>query len=176
MAPPWRRPKNAVKSVSLGGEVVPYTGQYTPQIGAWIRDQLAVGRSLLSICEESGIPYKTAHDWERDNPQHAADSARARSLGCHYMAEEAKRIADEPMTGITTETTTDDKGITTRVREGDMIEHRRLMIDTRMRLIGKWLPKVYGDRQQVELQGELTISDRLARAQAKLERKEPGEP
>lgn len=104
---------------------------------------LSEGHSLLSICEAMGIPYGTAYQWEVDNPEHAKKSARARELGCHYLAEQCLEIADTPMLGEE-RTTKADGSIETK--EADMIAHRRLQIDTRMRLIGKWAPKIYGDK------------------------------
>lgn len=104
---------------------------------------LAEGKSLLSICEVMGIPYSTARQWERDNPEHAANSARARELGCHFLAEQCLQIADTPLEGVET-TTKADGGI--EEKRGDMLAHRKLQIDTRMRLIGKWAPKIYGDK------------------------------
>jgi hypothetical protein len=104
---------------------------------------LSEGKSLLSICEVMGIAYSTARGWERDNPEHAANSTRARELGCHFLAEQCLQIADTPLEGV--ETTSKPGGIVEE-RRGDMLGHRKLQIDTRMRLIGKWAPKVYGDK------------------------------
>ena len=38
-----------------------------------------------------------------------------------------------------------------------MIEHRRLQVDTRKWMLSKMLPKVYGDKQQVEVTGSLDV-------------------
>jgi hypothetical protein len=111
---------------------------------------LAEGKSLLSICEAIGIPYSTARQWELDNPEHAANSARARELGCHFLAEECLQIADNTLEGIET-TVKADGGI--EERRGDMLAHRKLQIDTRMRLIGKWAPKLYGEKVTQEHTG-----------------------
>lgn len=104
---------------------------------------LAEGKSLLSICEAMGLAYSTARQWELDHPEHAAKSARARELGCHFLADQCLQIADTPVEGV--ETTVKADG-TIEERKGDMLAHRKLQIDTRMRLIGKWAPKIYGDR------------------------------
>ena len=116
---------------------------YTAEDGATICAALSEGHSLLSICEAMGISYDTAYGWERDIPQHGKDSARAREIGCHAMADKCLQIACTPMIGEE-RTIRPDGSI--EVREGDMLAHRKLMIDTHMRLLGKWLPKVYGDK------------------------------
>lgn len=45
-----------------------------------------------------------------------------------------------------------DRG--TETRTGDMIEHRRLRVDTWKWMLAKALPKVYGDRLAAELTGK----------------------
>jgi hypothetical protein len=59
------------------------------------------------------------------------------------MADELFEIANTPIEGVKTKTTSDGKVETQTV---DMIEHRRLQVDTRKWLLSKALPKVYGDK------------------------------
>jgi hypothetical protein len=133
---------------------------YTAWHGEMICAGLAEGHSLLEVCEALGCSYEAAKNWERDIPEHATNSTRAREIGCHALAEECLRIADTPLEGIETteEATTvvnaDSDGpggivvpaTITKTKRGDMLGHRKLQIETRMRLIGKWLPKIYGDK------------------------------
>ena len=119
---------------------------YTPEDGETICAGLAEGRSLLEITQAMGIPYSTARSWEDTNPEHAANSARAREIGYRALSEECLRIADTPLIGE--ERTVKPDG-SIEVREGDMLGHRRLQIDTRLRLLGKWAPKVFGDKLAV---------------------------
>ena len=55
-------------------------------------------------------------------------SARALEQGAHYLAHDCLRIADDP-------------DIDSR--------HKRIMVDTRLRLIGKWNAKRFGDKIEV---------------------------
>lgn len=119
---------------------------YEPWIGETICAALAEGNSLLSICEAMGIPVATARQWELDIPEHSANAARARELGCHALAEQALQIADTPCLGVV-RTTKADGGIEERME--DMTSHRKLQIDTRKWLISRWLPRVYGERTTV---------------------------
>lgn len=142
---------------------------YETWIGETVCEALAEGHSLLSICEAMGIPYATARGWETEGnagavPEHVANSARARAIGCHALAEQALEIADTPELGE--EVTIKPDG-SEEVKRGDMIQHRRLKIDTRLRLIGKWLPHVYGDKQQIEHSGTVGIADTLRAAREK---------
>lgn len=116
---------------------------YTTWAGETICAGLAEGHSLLSICEAMGIPYQTAKDWEDSVPEHVGNAARARLLGCHALADQALTIADTPQLGVI-RTVKPDGSV--EERQEDMIQHRRLQIDTRKWLLSKWASKIYGDR------------------------------
>ncbi len=109
---------------------------------------LAEGHSLLSICEAMGIPYSTAAKWEVDHPEHGANSTRARALGCHVLAEQCLTIADDDTRDWEAVKDGDGKVVGIRV-DGEHVQRSKLRIETRMRLIGKWLPKIYGDKVAV---------------------------
>jgi hypothetical protein len=64
------------------------------------------------------------------------------------LAEQVLEIADTPAVGIKTEA--DEDGVVTKVTTGDMIEHRRLQVDTRKWLLSKLRPEKYGDRQTIQ--------------------------
>ena len=117
--------------------------KYDKEDGETICAGLAEGRSLLEICQAIGINVSTAWYWERDIPEHAENSARAREIGYRVLSEQCLQIADTPLIGE--ERTVKPDG-SVEVREGDMLGHRKLQIDTRLRLLGKWAPKVYGDK------------------------------
>ena len=90
----------------------------------------------------------------------AAKYARARAVGYERMAEEIVAIADTPMIG----TKSVSKATGLEITEGDMIEHRRLQVDTRKWMLAKMLPKVYGDKQQIEHSGAVDIASTLLAA------------
>lgn len=122
---------------------------YTPEHGKLICDGLAAGRSLLSVCKEAGLSYEAAKNWERDIEEHRTNSLRAREIGCHAMAEQCLEIADDARNDWMETHGAGDVGYKVN---GENIQRSRLRIDTRMRLLGKWLPKVYGEK--VALTGE----------------------
>ena len=67
------------------------------------------------------------------------------------LAEEMLAIADTPVLGVKIKT--NEKGETETV-EGDMIEHRRLQVDSRKWMLSKMLPKKYGDKIETTVQGQ----------------------
>ena len=111
-----------------------------------ICERIAHGEPLLQICRIKGMPkWRTVYDWLDAQPDFAAGFARARITGFDAIAQEALLIADTPLEGV--ETTTDDKG--TSEKRGDMLGHRKLQIETRLKLLAKWDPKRYGDRMML---------------------------
>lgn len=120
---------------------------YNVEDALTICEGLAEGHSLLEICEAMGVPVSSAWEWERDYPEHGENATRAREVGCHVMACEMKEIADTPQLGVI-RTTKPDGSV--EERHEDMLQHRRLQVETRKWLLSKWASKVYGDKQQVE--------------------------
>jgi hypothetical protein len=134
---------------------------YTAAIGGAICARLAEGESLASVCRDAAMPcYSAVRLWEAENPAFLALSMRARETGCHKMAEDCLEIADDGINDWMERG--DDKGWELN---GEHIQRSRLRIETRMRLLGKWLPKVYGDKQHIEHSGEIGIAERLKRAE-----------
>lgn len=126
------------------------------------------GESAASIAASIGKDRSTLARWMHADDQRSARVARAREAGCHALAEQCLQIADSPEFGIET-TTKADGGV--EEKRGDMLQHRRLRIETRMRLMGKWLPAIYGDKQQVEHSGQVGIGDALSAARARMDAK-----
>ena len=74
--------------------------------------------------------------------KHAARLARARELGYDALAEEALEISNTPVMGQK-QVMGDSKTYTT---VEDMLGHRKLQIETRLKLLACWDPKKYGNR------------------------------
>lgn len=129
---------------------------YTPEMAAAICERLSAGESLRAICRAEGMPPEsTVRNWVVDDTQgFAARYARARDIGLDCIAEEIREIADSPEEGEVA--TTKEWG--TEVKRGDMLEHRRLKVDSRKWYLSKLAPKRYGDRQAVEHSGEVTVA------------------
>jgi hypothetical protein len=117
-----------------------------------ICDLIAEGTGLQTICrEQPGMPkWRTVYDWIAADPEFAKRMEAARVIGADAIAEEALRIADTPLEGVETET---DKNGDTKEKRGDMLGHRRLQVETRLKLLAKWHPKKYGEKVTAEHTG-----------------------
>lgn len=123
---------------------------YSLETANAIIEWIAEGRPLREFCRQEGAPaWRTVYDWLGRDTDFSARFARARDMGADAIAEEALEIADTPVEGVRTET--DEDGIK-EVRE-DMLGHRRLQVDTRLKLLAKWHPKKYGEKLSTELTG-----------------------
>jgi len=117
--------------------------KYTPELAAEMVQRLSEGEPLRQICRDNHMPeWRTVYDWMGRDEELSAAIARAREIGYDKMAEEVLEIADNVKLGQVH--TMDDKGST--IRTEDMLGHRKLQIETRLKLLAKWNPKKYGDR------------------------------
>jgi hypothetical protein len=123
----------------------------TPQLQEELLDWIASGQTLRAFCRQQGKPaWRTVYDWIEADPDLAARIARARDIGADAIAEEALSIADTPQAGVIT--TVDEDG--TKTVTEDMLGHRKLQVDTRLKLLAKWNPKRYGDKIDHTLSGK----------------------
>ena len=107
---------------------------YSEELATDICELLAQGVPLAKICQRDDMPtYSTVRKWESEKPEFSALSARSKKDGTHYLADDSLVIADEPL----------PEDLDAAKVE---INHRKLKIDTRMRLIGKWNSTAYGDK------------------------------
>lgn len=121
---------------------------------AEICDRLAQGEPLAQICRDPHMPDRTTvWDWTQANKELSQRIAHARDVGFDAIAEECLGIADEPMP--TTQFGTTD---------GGAVQHAKLKIETRLKLLAKWDPKRYGDKQQIEHSGAVDIASTLLAA------------
>jgi hypothetical protein len=114
-----------------------------------ILDGISKGTPLTVICRDLGICDDTVRDWMKVDEDFSRDIARARQLGFDAIAFEALQIADTPMIG--TEEATKEWGV--EVKRSDMLGHRKLQVETRLKLLAKWDPKRYGDMVRQEISG-----------------------
>lgn len=112
----------------------------TDEVVAEIVQRLAQGEPMARICDDAHMPdFSTVWRWEDEDEEFRKLSARARVHGTHFMADDCIKISDNP------ELEASDK---------------KVRIDTRLRLIGKWNAKDYGDKQEIKL--EHGLSDDMA--------------
>lgn len=126
--------------------------KHTPAIAAKVCLALSKCGSLRRACEGTGMPAEsTVREWVLDDREgFAAQYARAHDLGVDAMADDLLEIADTTQVGV--KTTKKPSG--TETTRGDMIEHRRLRVDTRKWYLSKIAPKKYGDRVAMQQLGK----------------------
>jgi hypothetical protein len=117
--------------------------KYTPELVDEICERLSNGEPLAQICRDEHMPgVQTVYDWINGREDVSVAIARAREVGEEVIAAECLTIADTPQDGV--EVTTSEKGISEK--RGDMLGHRKLQIETRLKLLAKWNPKKWGEK------------------------------
>jgi hypothetical protein len=129
---------------------------FTQEIADEICERLSKGEPLAAICRDEAMPgLTTVYDWQKAHEAFSERFAGARVAGFDQIAMDTL-IADTPQMGeivVEKPIMVDGKpldGVTTKeVRQEDMLGHRKLQVETRLKLLAKWDPKRYGDRTLV---------------------------
>lgn len=137
------------------------SGVLTPELQDEIINRLSNGEPLRQICRDDHMPnWVTVYRLMDASPEFTQRIAHAREIGEEAISQDILNIADTPLEGIETEES--ENGIKTK--RGDMLGHRKLQIETRLKLLAKWNPKKWGERQTVDMNVTNPVADRLARA------------
>jgi hypothetical protein len=137
--------------------------EYSQEIADAICERIAEGEPLRVICREDGMPaWRTVYDWLSKREEFSARFTRARDIGFDAIAEEALEIANTPLEGVRIEVGDDGK---TKTVSEDMLGHRKLQIETRLKLLAKWAPKKYGDKLDLNHGGSIRTTADLSDAE-----------
>lgn len=131
------KPKRISPSISRKPAV--RATSYTEEKFSGIIARLSKGEPLAQILRDDGMPGMTTfYDWTYKDPVAAERFARARELGFDEIAASTLVIADEepPRTA--------SGGI-----DGGAVQHAKLRIETRLKLLAKWDPRRYGEKVEV---------------------------
>jgi hypothetical protein len=113
---------------------------FTPEVAQQLGDWIADGGTIRSFCRLAGNPsFKTVYRWLANDKVFAAALDIDRDIGHEAIAQDALLIADEPLPPNAGKAE---------------IAHRRLRVETRLKLLAKWHPKRYGDKITTELTGK----------------------
>lgn len=117
-----------------------------PAILDEVADWLASGRTVRDYCRQEGKPtHELIYRHLAKEPEETRSRiARARAEGCDAIAEEALAIADEC------------------AEKPELATACKVRFDARLKLMSKWNSGRYGDRQQVEHSGKLSLEQLLA--------------
>lgn len=141
------KPKKAKERKPRGRPVEPVPAGQMEAIIVWISE----GNPLREYCRKKGAPaWRTVYDWLEKDKDFAARFACARDMGADAIAEQALEIANTPLEGVTRKMGKDGLEETFE----DMLGHRKLQVETRLKLLAKWNPKKYGDKLEVDAKVE----------------------
>jgi len=115
---------------------MPQEPKKTPELCEKVLERIATGEPLTWIAKDLGFAPQSWNRWLREDDELAFAHARAREDGGDAIAEEALRLAD---------------GVEAK---SEHVQKAKLQIETRLKLLAKWHPKKYGDRQSVSVGGE----------------------
>lgn len=120
--------------------------KYTQELAAEVCERLSNGEPLRQICRDEHMPAWTAiYNWAAQDTVLSERIAQARDVGYDAIAEDCLNIADTALMGE--EETSSANGLT--ITRKDMLGHRKLQIETRLKLLAKWNPKKYGERTTI---------------------------
>lgn len=110
-----------------------------------ILTRLAEGEPLAQICRDAHMPgVTTVWDWEQIDQAFSERIARARLAGHDMIAARSRMTAR----GFDSHNGGESSGD---------VQRDKLIIDTDHKLLAKWDPRRYGDRQQVDLSGGIDL-------------------
>lgn len=151
------------------------TGRPTIRTEAMIErilEAVTAGIPLAQVLREDGMPKpSTFYDWLEADEALSGRFARAREFGADAIAVDALRIADTPAEGVIEKLepvmidNPDDPDLppvqelrVVERRVEDMLGHRKLQVETRLKLLAKWDPKRYGDRLELDGKQDLNVN------------------
>jgi hypothetical protein len=106
-------------------------------------ERLSMGEPLAAICRDKHMPaLRTFYTWKDRSPELAARFAHARDDGFDQIALETLKIADTPVEATIERSTASGLEVTRQ----DALGHRKLQIETRLKLLAKWDPRRYGEK------------------------------
>lgn len=130
-----------------------YTQEQKDKIFDTICERISNGESVNTICKEKDMPDRTTfykwlnEDDKTKNKEKVNKYARATELRADALFDEIIVISDTTIQGKETITKVDGKKET---KEGDMLGHRKLQIDSRKWVASKLNPKKYGDKLEID--------------------------
>lgn len=114
-----------------------------------ILKRLSEGEPLAVICRSDPERFPTPMSWGRwvdDDAELAIAYARAREVGFDAIAAECLAIADD--TSNDTKTVGGEE-FEREVANTEWISRSKLRVETRLKLLAKWDPKRYGEKQML---------------------------
>ena len=114
---------------------------------------LEEGLSLRKAAESVGESARTVLNWTKANPEFLTQYTRAREIGYLQLADAILNISDE----IEIEAKYDGDDVRLELN-ATAVARNRLRVDTRKWMLSKMLPKIYGDKIELDHSGEVKFT------------------
>jgi hypothetical protein len=126
---------------------------YTPEIAETILERLADGEGLNAICRSEGMPSRGAvRKWiDTDHEGFGARYMRAHAQGIALLADDLIEISDDSSQDVV------ELPDGRKATDHEVVARARLRVDSRKWLLSKLIPKVYGDKVDVNHSGEMAF-------------------
>ena len=128
---------------------MPYPAKITPAVIEEVLSRIAQGETLAALARELGFHPQSWVDRMRADEGLALAYAHARDVGADVIAEQALEIIDAAPERIIE---VDDEGKTLQGRiDSAAVAWAKNRAEMRLKLLAKWHPKKYGDKQTHEI-------------------------
>ena len=128
---------------------MPYPAKKTPKLIEEVLSRIAQGETLASLGRELNFHPASWNFWVRGDEDLAIAYAQARDVGADVIADDVLRIIDEEPERVV-QIDEDGNKSTSRLDSAG-VAWARNRAELRLKLLAKWHPKKYGDKQQVEV-------------------------
>ena len=115
-----------------------------------ILSDISAGKTVTRACRGIGITPETFLNWRDADPELQAAYMRALAIGHDALADEALEIIDTDPYKVATP----DGG--TRI-DSAFVAWQKNRVETRLKLLGKWAPRRYGDSSTLEISGNVNV-------------------
>jgi hypothetical protein len=123
-----------------------------------ILERMIEGESLRQICTGEGFPSKSTFlRWVTDDVELEKQYRLAVDFRADVYFERMLDIASTQELGETTKTVDGPDGIKIEIAKGDMVNHRKLHIDTIKWALARMNPKKYGDKVDLNHGGRVKV-------------------
>lgn len=128
---------------------MPYPAKKKPELIEEVLSRIAQGETLASLGRELDFHPATWNVWVREDEELAIAYDRAREIGADVIADDVLRIIDaEPERVV--ELDEEGKATTGRIDSAG-VAWAKNRAELRLKLLAKWHPKRYGDKQTVDV-------------------------
>lgn len=131
---------------------------YSQELGDKICEEIVLGRSLRSICDDEEMPsIASVFKWLREKEEFSNQYARAKEEQADTLADEILNITDDGRNDWMERLDDEGRGRGWSLN-GEHVQRSKLRIDTRKWIASKLKPKKYGDKVDVEHSGSVGVT------------------